>query len=274
MAGITTSPFQVALIADLGFGTGAAGRAQAVKLAAGVCERVNRHVAAVTPLAVSDDGGVQGVYAAPHLGFEASLQLRLELLGTADVLIGLGWGSAGPGSAGPGGAEPSAGRSGAAVRRAREALAVLRKESGRARRPAGWRTYFIGDDPTLDDAFVAGLVCRDELVGRMDRRDARITLGLLRGMSQQEIGREVKIAQSAVSGRLKRNGAYAILMARERLEAIAKGEGWPGGSAIPASGTGRGPGAGGSKPGSAPGVGGGKPGSKPGVSSKPGKATK
>ncbi len=45
-----------------------------------ILAEVNRHVAAVTPLAVTGDGGVAGVYAAPHLGFEASLQLRLGLI--------------------------------------------------------------------------------------------------------------------------------------------------------------------------------------------------
>ena len=144
----------------------------------------------------------------------------------------------------------------------------------------------------MDDAFIAWLICRDELAGRMDRRDARITLNLLRGKSQRKIGHKLGIDQSAVAGRLKRNGAYAILMARERLEAIAKGEGWPGGPAVrvdpvrspgaggekPGTAPGAGgkpgssPGAGGSKPGSAPGVGGGKPGVSPGVGNKPGKA--
>ena len=258
-----------------------------IKKVNGVLAEVNRHLAAVTPLAVTADGGVEGVYAAPHLGFEASLQLRLGLLGVADPRIGLGWGSGGPG-----GRERSAGPSGAARRRAREALAALLKESVRARRPAGWRTLFIGDNPTLDDAFVAWLVCRDELAGRMDRRDALVTLGLLRGKSQRKIGHQLGIGQSAVAHRLKRNGAYAILMARERLEAIAKGEGWPGGSAVPVdpvrgpgAGCGKpgtGPGAGGSKPGSPPGAGGekpgsgvgageGKPGGRPGGGSKPGK---
>ena len=111
------------------------------------------------------------------------------------------------------------------------------------------RTVCIGDDPTLDDAMAAWLVCRDELAGRMDRRDAQVTLGLLRGLSQRKIGRQLGIDQSAVAHRFKRNGAYAILMARERLEAIAKGEGWPGGSAVPVDPV-RGPGSGGgSKPG-------------------------
>jgi len=242
MTGKTTASPQLVLLADLDIRSGLRNRAQLMKQVRGVLAEVNRHVATVTPLAVTGDSRVQGVYAAPHLGFEASLQLRLQLFDLADVLIGLGWGSAGPG-----GVEPAVGRSGAARRRAREALAALREESGRARRPAGWRTLFIGDDPTLDDAFVAWLVCRDELVGRMDQRDTRIALDLLRGMSQQEIARRLGIAQSAVSTRLQRSGAYAILIARERLEAIAKGEGWVGGTAVPVDpvrspGAGRSPG--------------------------------
>ena len=91
----------------------------------GVLREVNHHIAALTPLAVTGDGGVEGVYAAPHQGFEASLQLRLGLLGLADLRIGLGWGSAGPG-----GRERSAGPSGAARRRARRA------REGSRRRPA------------------------------------------------------------------------------------------------------------------------------------------
>lgn len=248
---------QLVLLADLVLQPGRRNRVQLMKQVRGALAEVNRHVAAVTPLAVTGNGKVQGEYAAPHLGFEASLQLRLQLYGLADVLIGLGWGSAGPGGRGR-----SAGRSGAARRRAREALTTLREESGRARRPAGWRTFFTGDDPTLDDAFAAWLVCRDELVGRMNQRDSRITLDLLRGMSQQEIGRDLGIAQSAVSTRLKRSGAYAIVIARESIEAIARGEGWLGGSAVPVDPV-RGPGAGGgSKPGGSPGTSGGKAGQR------------
>ena len=104
----------------------------------------------------------------------------------------------------------------------------------------------------------------------MDRRDALITLGLLRGKSQRKIGHKLGIDQSAVARCLKRNGAYAILMARERLEAIAKSEGWPGGPAVPVDPV-RSPGAGGEKPGIGSGAGGSKPGSSPGAGgSKPG----
>ena len=85
---------------------------------------------------------------------------------------------------------------------------------------------------------------------------------------------------AAVARRLKRNGAYAILVGRERLEVIARGEGWPGGSAVPVDPV-RSPGGGGEKPGSGsspgagdskPGGGGSQPGGKPGGGGKPGKS--
>ena len=96
MTGKTTASPQLVLLAALDLKAGRRNRAQLMKKVNTVLREVNGHVASVKPLAVTAGGGVEGVYAAPHLGFEASLQLRLGLLGLADVSIGLGWGTAGP----------------------------------------------------------------------------------------------------------------------------------------------------------------------------------
>ena len=72
---------------------------------------------------------------------------------------------------------------------------------------------FSGDDATLSSSINAYLLCRDALLARMDEKDARIVLGLLRGENQTSIAKALGITQSAVAQRLSRNGGYAILRA-------------------------------------------------------------
>lgn len=66
------------------------------------------------------------------------------------------------------------------------------------------------------------LVCRDELVGNMTDRDARILLHLFEGRTQGEIARLEKVTQSAISQRILRSGAYAILQSDQTLETVAQ----------------------------------------------------
>ena len=57
---------EIRAITYLDLQPGRRNRAQLMKKVKVVLAEVNHHLAAVTPLAVTADGGVEGVYAAPH----------------------------------------------------------------------------------------------------------------------------------------------------------------------------------------------------------------
>ncbi|MGI9084448.1 MAG: hypothetical protein ACR2FE_04060 [Aeromicrobium sp.] len=70
----------------------------------------------------------------------------------------------------------------------------------------------MGLDEGLVNAF---LLCRDELVSRLDSRKRRLVLGVLRGTSQKELAVSEGISPSAVSQSLQRAGAFALLGATD-----------------------------------------------------------
>lgn len=75
------------------------------------------------------------------------------------------------------------------------------------------------DLPVPEEVVNAHLVCRDALVAGMDARDARLTLGLLEGRSQRELAAAEGISPSAVSQRVRRSGALAVVRADAMLAA-------------------------------------------------------
>ena len=97
---------------------------------------------------------------------------------------------------------------------------------GGRERSRGWRTAFVADpssnpDPDLERFINAFLLCRDELVGRMDERDVQLMVAAIDGRSQEEAARDAGISQPAVSQRNQRSGTYAILQADALLGRIA-----------------------------------------------------
>jgi len=188
---------------------------------------VNEAVAAVQPLSRTIGDEFQGVYAEPVSALRATLLVRLPLVGESDLRFGVGWGRLFDLEEG---AAPLR-QDGPGWWAAREAVDLLKTLEGTRRSPRGWRTCFaIGEEveaeqpPFLGAApgllssgvepFVnAHLVCRDELVGAMDARDARIALGLLAGRELSAIALDEGISAAAVSQRAIRSGAYAVLHA-------------------------------------------------------------
>ncbi len=203
---------------------------------------VNERIPAVQPLQPTIGDEFQGIYRDVGEALKATLLVRLSLLGFADVRFGVGWGRI----VMPHRGSPFS-QDGPAWWSAREAIHRVSAEPGRRGRPKGGRTAFLsgyererppaevearirehgagGTSPAVGlfapepEALVnASLVCRDEFVSGMDDRDARIVLSALEGRSHGEIARSEGISQSAVSQRMTRNGAYAVVAATEALE--------------------------------------------------------
>jgi hypothetical protein len=181
----------------------------------------NARVAADQALTMTIGDEFQGLYDSPARAIEASLVLRVMLVGTADLRFGIGWGrlDVRDPDRGP------YGQDGPAWWAARAAIDRVAKGSRAREGPKGWRTAFAnGAEPGSDRAAVsedlvnALLMCRDELVSRMDARDARLLLALFDGRKQADIGADEGISPSAVSQRFGRNGAYAIREAHDLIE--------------------------------------------------------
>jgi hypothetical protein len=173
----------------------------------------NARVVADQPLTMTIGDEFQGLYDSPARALEASLVLRLMLVGAVDLRFGVGWGrlDVRDPDRGP------YGQDGPAWWAARAAIDRVAKGARAREGPKGWRTAFVdGTEPTSgpprasEDLVNALLMCRDELVSRMDARDARLLLASFEGRKQADIGADEGISPSAVSQRFGRNGAYAI----------------------------------------------------------------
>ena len=78
------------------------------------------------------------------------------------------------------------------------------------------RTWFVGQGggvPTVN----AFLVARDHILTRMKPRERRLAAAYFRGRAQDEIARDEKISQSAVSQALGRSGARAVRLGVDLL---------------------------------------------------------
>ena len=108
--------------------------------------------------------------------------------------------------------------------------AIDRVEKGRARPrgseglrgPRSPDAADPGRDGASEDLVNALLMCRDELVSRMDARDARLVLAWFEGRKQADVGAAEGISPSAVSQRFARNGAYAIREAQRLIDRGAR----------------------------------------------------
>jgi SatD family (SatD) len=180
----------------------------------------NARVDADQPLTMTIGDEFQGLYASPARAIDSSLALRLMLVGEVDLRFGIGWGRL---AVRDPDREPY-GQDGPAWWAARAAIDRVAKAARAREGPKGWRTAFAqGVDPApegalpSEDLVNALLMCRDELVSRMDARDARLLLAWFEGRKQADIGADEGISPSAVSQRFARNGAYAIRHAHELI---------------------------------------------------------
>ena len=114
-----------------------------------------------------------------------------------------------------------AAQSGTAWWRAREAIDEIKSIQKTAKRwPASLNTRFVGDGGDEDHYINAFLICRDQILNRLDSKDARITLGLFLNESQSDLSRELQINQPTISSRQRANGPSALLRAHESLSRL------------------------------------------------------
>jgi SatD family (SatD) len=187
----------------------------------GALDLANRRVGAAQPLTPTIGDEFQGLYEDLVSALDATLVVRLALLGEVDVRFGIGSGEL----LGYEASRAPFEQDGPAWWAAREAVDMVRDLEQRRERSRGLRTRWIdegGDGPPPVGAVNAFLHCRDELVTAMDPRDADILLGLLVDEPLTSIAKRLGVSVSAVSQRAIRGGLYAIRQAHEELrEAVA-----------------------------------------------------
>jgi hypothetical protein len=182
----------------------------------------------------------QGLYTDPADALEATLLVRLSLVGVVDVRFGVGHGAL---TAYHEDRVPFE-QDGPAWWAARAAVERAKAMSRQQEMPKGVRTVYVdssllakegsavggrreveGEDdrgPEGPSQDVAGLVnaflmCRDELVAPMDARDAETMLHLLEGETLSMIANRQNVTPSAVSQRAISGGMYALRKAQEEL---------------------------------------------------------
>jgi hypothetical protein len=182
----------------------------------------------------------QGLYTNPADALEATLLVRLSLVGVVDVRFGVGHGAL---TAYHEDRAPFE-QDGPAWWAARAAVERAKAMSRQQEMPRGVRTVYVdssllakegsavggrraveGEDdrgPEGPSQDIAGLInaflmCRDELVAPMDARDAETMLYLLEGETLSVIANRQNVTPSAVSQRAISGGMYALRKAHEEL---------------------------------------------------------
>lgn len=157
----------------------------------------------------------QGVYHDIGSALRASLVVRLALPSDVDCRCGVGVGTLEI----VGASEYGLTQDGPAWWAARDAIVeTKRREGGQHKRLRSWvvMSETGGEiDVKLVNAF---LLCRDDLVSRLDARQRRLVLGLVRGTSQKDLAAAEGISPSAVSQSLHRAGAFSFLAATELVD--------------------------------------------------------
>jgi hypothetical protein len=212
---------QVAMIGDLVGSRRSTSRTQVQQHLVDALAIANESTTSIQALAPTIGDEFQGVYANVGSALRASLVVRLALPADVDVRCGIGVGSLEI----VGTSEYGHTQDGPAWWAARDAIVeAKRRESGQNKRLRSWfavserggdtgpRTASNGEGGEVDAGLVnAFLLCRDELVSRLDARQRRLVLGVLRGITQKQLAADEGISPSAVSQSLKRAGAPAIL---------------------------------------------------------------
>lgn len=211
---------QVALIGDLVGSRRSSDRGQVQQDLVAALAIANETTIAMQALNPTIGDEFQGVYADVGSALRASLVVRLALPAEVDFRCGIGVGTLEV----VGTSEYGRTQDGPAWWAARDAIVeAKRRESGQHKLLRSWfavserqQSGGGGLDADLVNAF---LLCRDELVSRLDARQRRLVLGVLRGTSQKELAASEGISPSAVSQSLRRAGAFAIIGATELVTA-------------------------------------------------------
>jgi hypothetical protein len=208
---------QVALIGDLVGSRHSPSRTEVQQHLVDALAIANEATTPVQALAPTIGDEFQGVYDDVGSALRAGLVVRLALPEGVDCRCGIGVGTLEI----VGTSEYGRTQDGPAWWAARDAIVeAKRRESAQNKRLRSW--YAVSEDggghPDAD-LVNALLLCRDELVSRLDGRQRRLVLGVLRGTSQKELAATEGISPSAVSQSLRRAGAFAVLGATDLLAA-------------------------------------------------------
>lgn len=174
----------------------------------------------IQPLTPTIGDEFQGLFVDLVSALDATLVVRLALLGEVDVRFGIGSGELF-------GFDPARApfeQDGPAWWSAREAVDLVRELPQGQERPRGVRTRWVDAEGrrTFEVAAVnAFLQCRDEMVAAMDPRDAAAMLGLLADEPLTRIAEAEGVSASALSQRAIRGGLYAIRRAQRELREAA-----------------------------------------------------
>lgn len=172
-------------------------------------QTVNDAIPHLEPLAATVGDEFQALYPDVESALRATLMLRLELPEPFDCRFGIGAGEV----TRIGGTL----QDGSAWWSARDAIVeTKRRESGSTK---SLRTWYIAAAEGFAEASLtnAYLLCRDELVARLDGRGKRLLLGIVAGATQSQLAEREGITQSAVSQKLARSGVHAILASTDLL---------------------------------------------------------
>ncbi|NHN56127.1 RNA polymerase subunit sigma-70 [Calidifontibacter sp. DB0510] len=155
----------------------------------------------------------QGSYDTLGAALAATVDLRLDLLPTVDIRCGIARGASTTLTDRPGGAD------GPAWWAARAAIELV---EDRASKPATAtaRVWYSADDDPRAPAVNAALASTDQLLAALDERGLRLLAGLRAGRSQAQLATAEKISESAVSQRIRRSGALAIVTAAQLLSEL------------------------------------------------------
>jgi hypothetical protein len=182
---------------------------------AGALEEVNQALRPVLPFAPTVGDEYQGACDRLSDAVLAALLVRLALLPSADVRCGLGHG---PVTVYDATRRPPL-QDGPGWWTAREAIEAI----GGAREAR--RTWLVGgpdDDPAQAGLVNAFLVCRDQLVDRVNDRGVRMLRMALLGRSQKDIAEAEGVWPSAVSQQFSR-GVGAVVQAQRLIASSADG---------------------------------------------------
>jgi hypothetical protein len=190
------------------------------RLVADALALANDRLAPAQPLTPTIGDEFQGLFADLVSALEATLVVRLALVGEVDVRFGIGSGPLVTFEA----SRAPFDQDGPAWWSAREAVDHVRELSQRQESPRGLRTRWVdadGERPFVVAAVNAFLQSRDELVASMDPRDAAAMLGLLADEPLTRIAEAEGVSVSALSQRAIRGGLYAIRRAHAELREAA-----------------------------------------------------
>jgi len=201
----------IAVIADMVGSRGLADRAEAQRVLDEAIARVDEQLEIPhEPLRPTVGDEQQGVYDTLDDALASLLLIQLTLPDGLECRFGLGAGAVGT--------FPSAGgelRDGPGWWAAREAIETIHAKQQRAAPSA--RTWVVASPD--EDAGVhtavrhanAYLLARDQIVGAMNERARRLTLGRCLGITQRDLAKAEGITQPAVSQSLATAGASAVV---------------------------------------------------------------